>query len=318
METLIPPHTLREQGIQALREGSLDSACDLLERAAGADAQDAEILAFLGVVYSQQGRHAEAKRTLQQAIALQPREPRFQYNLGVALEDAGDATGAGAAFHEVLKLYPAHPQARARLNILKARSAEPWTTPGAAPPTAPWLQPSYRPASGEDLPLEGRTSAALPMSVGEAFARRAAATLFDTAALTVISFVVSYLIGFAVSFPVAVIGGPDAVRGIVPLLTTLGLLASLVIAWFYAVLPLGRYGQTIGRMLLGIRVVGPAGGSPGLWKAVLREIIGKFLSDFLLIGYLWMLWDPRQQTWHDKIAGTRVERACSPWAGGRR
>jgi uncharacterized RDD family membrane protein YckC len=29
----------------------------------------------------------------------------------------------------------------------------------------------------------------------------------------------------------------------------------------------------------------------------------------LCLGYLWMLWDGEQQTWHDKIAGTHVERA---------
>jgi hypothetical protein len=27
------------------------------------------------------------------------------------------------------------------------------------------------------------------------------------------------------------------------------------------------------------------------------------------LGYFWMLWDEQQQTWHDKIAGTTVERA---------
>jgi uncharacterized RDD family membrane protein YckC len=24
------------------------------------------------------------------------------------------------------------------------------------------------------------------------------------------------------------------------------------------------------------------------------------------LGYLWMLWDPQQQTWHDKLVGTTV------------
>jgi uncharacterized RDD family membrane protein YckC len=25
-----------------------------------------------------------------------------------------------------------------------------------------------------------------------------------------------------------------------------------------------------------------------------------------LLGYLWMLWDPEKQTWHDKAAGSVV------------
>jgi uncharacterized RDD family membrane protein YckC len=26
----------------------------------------------------------------------------------------------------------------------------------------------------------------------------------------------------------------------------------------------------------------------------------------LLLGYLWMLWDPNKQTWHDKVAQSVV------------
>ena len=34
---------------------------------------------------------------------------------------------------------------------------------------------------------------------------------------------------------------------------------------------------------------------------------GRILSAFpLLLGYFWMLWDGRQQTWHDQLASTLV------------
>jgi uncharacterized RDD family membrane protein YckC len=69
-------------------------------------------------------------------------------------------------------------------------------------------------------------------------------------------------------------------------------------------------GQTLGKMALGIRVVARDGGNPSFGTAFLREIIGKLVSGIpLCLGYLWMLWDPEQQTWHDKMAGTHVERA---------
>ena len=29
------------------------------------------------------------------------------------------------------------------------------------------------------------------------------------------------------------------------------------------------------------------------------------------LGYLWMLWDPQRQTWHDKAAGTYVVRVSA-------
>jgi uncharacterized RDD family membrane protein YckC len=302
MEIVTLTPTVREHGIQALQDGNLDRALDLLGRAVSADGGDAEARAFLGIAYSQTNRHGEARRTLEEAVALQPRDPRFRFNLGVALESAGDAAAAAAAYREVLKLYPAHPQARAKLNALEPPLA-------TAPHTGPRLQGSCRPASSDTSPVDDSALAAPSMSVGEAFARRSAATLLDSAVVTVITYVVSYLIGLAVCFPVAAVGGPEAVRSVTPFFMGLGLLVGLVIGWVYCVLPLGRYGQTVGRMLLGIRVVGPDGANPGPWRGAMREVIGKFLSDFLLLGYLWMLWDPQQQTWHDKIAGTRVERA---------
>src|SRR5947199_9582406 len=69
-------------------------------------------------------------------------------------------------------------------------------------------------------------------------------------------------------------------------------------------------GQTLGKMALGLRVAGPDGGKPVFWRAALRETIGKLISFYVLcLGYLWVLWDQRQQTWHDKIAQTHVEAA---------
>jgi uncharacterized RDD family membrane protein YckC len=42
-------------------------------------------------------------------------------------------------------------------------------------------------------------------------------------------------------------------------------------------------------------------------SAILREVVGKFISSLiLLLGYFWMLWDPKKQTWHDKIAKSVV------------
>jgi uncharacterized RDD family membrane protein YckC len=35
----------------------------------------------------------------------------------------------------------------------------------------------------------------------------------------------------------------------------------------------------------------------------LAHVLSQF---FCYLGYLWMLWDKRKQTWHDKIAGTVV------------
>ena len=69
----------------------------------------------------------------------------------------------------------------------------------------------------------------------------------------------------------------------------------------------GKTGQTLGKLALGIRVIDfKAGGPIGYARGLLRYI-ARFLSAVVFfIGYLWMLWDPEKQTWHDKIAGTVV------------
>ena len=77
----------------------------------------------------------------------------------------------------------------------------------------------------------------------------------------------------------------------------------------YYILFTGLKGQTPGKMMLGIKVVNQRGEVPGIWRAVLREGPGKFLSGIALgLGYAWAGWDERKQAWHDKIASTFVVR----------
>ena len=68
-------------------------------------------------------------------------------------------------------------------------------------------------------------------------------------------------------------------------------------------------GQTIGKKVLGIKVVSASGAKLDYLKAFIRTI-SKILSTIALgLGYLWMLWDGKSQTWHDKIADTYVVEA---------
>jgi uncharacterized RDD family membrane protein YckC len=76
---------------------------------------------------------------------------------------------------------------------------------------------------------------------------------------------------------------------------------------YFTVLEGGPTGQTVGKKALGIRVIDfRAGGPIGYGRGLLRNL-AKILSSIpILLGYLWMLWDPEKQTWHDKIATTVV------------
>jgi uncharacterized RDD family membrane protein YckC len=69
-------------------------------------------------------------------------------------------------------------------------------------------------------------------------------------------------------------------------------------------------GQTIGKKMMSIRVAKEDGTQFGYMDAFLRNIIGYWISAFVCcLGFIWGLFDSRNQTWHDKIFHTLVVRA---------
>jgi uncharacterized RDD family membrane protein YckC len=85
----------------------------------------------------------------------------------------------------------------------------------------------------------------------------------------------------------------------------------MVVNFLYMILLTWWTGQTLGKMLLGIRVVSARQGDRRkqltLGQVLLREVIGKLLSAIVLgLGYLWVAWNPKKQGWHDLIAKTYV------------
>ncbi|NYI07965.1 RDD family protein [Allostreptomyces psammosilenae] len=70
----------------------------------------------------------------------------------------------------------------------------------------------------------------------------------------------------------------------------------------------GRTGQTPGKRSMGIRLVRASDGQPiGFGMAFVRRLC-HVVDGFLMLGYLWPLWDERKQTFADKIVGTVVVR----------
>jgi len=85
-----------------------------------------------------------------------------------------------------------------------------------------------------------------------------------------------------------------------------GLLGALLQAAYFTILT-WRYGQTLGKKALNLKVVTTEYGSLSFGKVFLREVIGKFISTIILfIGFLWVAWDEKKQAVHDKLAGTYV------------
>ena len=82
-----------------------------------------------------------------------------------------------------------------------------------------------------------------------------------------------------------------------------------VVSILYYIIFTGIRGQTPGKMLLGIQVVDANGIIPSWKQIVMRELIGKIISAVIvLVGYLWVIWDPGKRGWHDHIGQTYVGR----------
>jgi uncharacterized RDD family membrane protein YckC len=89
-------------------------------------------------------------------------------------------------------------------------------------------------------------------------------------------------------------------------LVIVGALTLLLFVLNFVVLA-GRLGQSAGMRILGIKVVRTDGSPFGMKQAAIRHLAGYPLSSIVFfLGFLWMLWDPRQQGWHDKLARTIV------------
>jgi len=395
--------SLRQQGMQALQEGNLDKATDLLARAVMADDKDNDAKAMLGIAYSQKGLHPQAKRALETAVQMEPQNANYRFNLGVVLARAGEMPAAAAAYRDTLLVNPQHAQARAKMQELGQQvhqllAAAPrlnvpppaGATPAAPSPAAPPMQmspppgappmggapigappptqatyappPSAMPASTTDMgsggppgtvqcqycfkhaklgmvcefcsqPLPPPPKAVAPaptmmgpggpggapvpgysnyggggmadsgMDTGEAAMRRFGAQFLDGLVTTGIAAGLLYLLV------------PSIRSGQMPDTSQANALTGQIYGIFYGV-RFGYFviltaigGQTLGKMALGIRVVNMDSEAPGFGRALLRETLGRLLSNlFCGLGTFWMLWDGKQQTWHDKISGTIVEK----------
>ncbi len=81
----------------------------------------------------------------------------------------------------------------------------------------------------------------------------------------------------------------------------------LIVAFIY-LRALGKTGQTWGCRIVGIKVVGEASGQPiGFGRALGRQLFASLISaQIFYLGYLWMLWDDKKQTWQDKVVSSIV------------
>lgn len=155
---------------------------------------------------------------------------------------------------------------------------------GAYPPPPPaWQQPQQGYYGGGPAPAAGGQLAGWWQRVG--------ATLVDGLVLAIPNIILRAIGGYALG----------------------GLLVLVLDAVYFTLMLSRRNGQTLGNRSVGTRVVDSTTGGPvssgkalGRWAAE-----GVLFLLFIIPGILdilWPLWDPQNQTLHDKIAGTVVLR----------
>jgi uncharacterized RDD family membrane protein YckC len=134
------------------------------------------------------------------------------------------------------------------------------------------------------------------------------------------AFIVDFLIGFVLYLPALIVGFRhfDPARGALNFVNNgtiitgcLGAIVLVITAIFVA-----RYGQTIGKRLIGIRVVRSNGEKASFWRIfLLRNVVNAIPSLIPFVGYVYTLVDhlfifgESRQCLHDKIADTVVVKA---------
>lgn len=81
---------------------------------------------------------------------------------------------------------------------------------------------------------------------------------------------------------------------------------SFVVGCGYQTFFLGRYGATPGKMVMGLKVVRPDGGSLTYWRAFGRYWATMVSNFTCYIGYIIAAFDDEKRTLHDHICSTRV------------
>jgi uncharacterized RDD family membrane protein YckC len=140
------------------------------------------------------------------------------------------------------------------------------------------------------------------------FFSRFIALFIDGILIGVIAVALSFLLGGIIGVTgqsnsgiVAFIGGLMSFV----MMIVLFLLHFLYYGYFWS-----KDGQSIGKKLMGVKVVSKDGQPLSFIKAGLRGTIGYWISGFVFwLGFIWAAFDANGETWHDKIFGTHVVKA---------
>ncbi|MCY3779651.1 MAG: RDD family protein [Chloroflexi bacterium] len=199
---------------------------------------------------------------------------------------------------KALELDPAHAGARAELAGIRRPDdvpSEPEPKPAPKPKAEPEpISPSVQPA----------TSQFKLASLGKRFI----AICIDGFIVALFSFAVMAALGHFAQLYEAMSSLDEAIiAAAISQFQSEAIPVNLVVSGIYnVVLMVAFNGQTLGKMVFGMRVVKKNGGRITVLDAFVRNVFGYTISQIFLLGYMWAALDGERQAWHDKMAGTMV------------
>ena len=191
---------------------------------------------------------------------------------------------------KALELDPTHQGALDELsNIKRPDKIEPEPVP--APDSPPTHEPT-RPRSFKLAPIS----------------KRFIAIVIDGFIVGIFSFAALFATGpFAALNQAMASADLDAINAAIAQFQTDALPVNLAVSAVYNVVLMRLFnGQTLGKMVFGLRVIKKNGRRISVLDALLRNVLGYMVSQIFLLGYIWAFTDRENQTWHDKMAGTVV------------
>lgn len=141
------------------------------------------------------------------------------------------------------------------------------------------------------------------------FFRRASALIVDIWILAVFSLMLFYFAYVSVNVGLAA-HERQLSAGNLGFFLRLIFLAWIFLVAAYFVLLHGMEGRTVGKWLLGLRVVGAHDQPISYGQALIRWLAG-LVSGISAVGFFWIIWQREKRGWHDLVARTWVVRERS-------
>jgi len=143
------------------------------------------------------------------------------------------------------------------------------------------------------------------------FASRFVAYIIDLVvvigAITIIGIVVTLLLNFFRLNELIdnLLASDNALGDILRVITFFSSVAFISFSYFVLIWTFTA-GQSVGKALIGVRIVPKDGSRITVWRAIVRYFAFLLSALVLFLGLLWVLVSDSRQGWHDKIARTYV------------